>query len=222
MRTVNLPLSRAERSIEHTDLARRHSPEWINTSRRSVKSPCLILLIGVAGSGKTTLAKRILRELQAVYLDNNHIADAFFPEARHGKRYEKMRPHFYQALYAIAQANLELGSSVFLDVPHVKEAQAPEWWRFMKTVAKRTHSGLVLIRCACSEEVLRARLIARGEKRDRWKLAHWDEFLRAQPIRVDMPEPHLELDTENPVAQNARAAIRYIRRAAKYPFGNEA
>jgi len=160
--------------------------------------------------------------LQAVYLDNNHIADAFFPEARHGKRYEKMRPHFYQALYAIAQANLELGSSVFLDVPHVKEAQAPDWWRFMKTVAKRTHSGLVLIRCACSEEVLRARLIARGEKRDRWKLAHWDEFLRAQPIRVDMPEPHLELDTENPVAQNARAAIRYIRRAAKYPFGNEA
>src|SRR4051812_18112572 len=143
MRTVNLPLSRAERSIEHTDLARRHSPEWINTSRRSVKSPCLILLIGVAGSGKTTLAKRIPREVQAVYLDNNHIADAFFPEARHGNRYEKMRPHFYQALYAIAQANLELGSSVFLDVPHVKEAQAPEWWRFMKTVAKRTHSGLV-------------------------------------------------------------------------------
>src|SRR4051794_21547626 len=198
MTTLNLHLSsETAESAEHTDLPHRHSPERTNTSRRRFgKAPCLILLIGVAGSGKTTLAKRILRHLQAVYLDNNHIADAFFPEARNGKRYEKMRPYFYQALYAIAEANLELGNSVLVDVPHVKEIQRPDWRRMMKRIAGRTHSALVVIRCACSEQLLRARLIARGEKRDRWKLAHWNEFLRAQPIRVFVPEPHLELDTE--------------------------
>ena len=203
-------------SAEHTDLAARHSPERTTTSRRrSIQAPCLILLSGVAGSGKTTLARLILRQVKAVYLDNNHIADAFFPEARHGKRYEKMRPYFYQALYAIAEANLELGRSVLLDVPHVKEVQRPDWRRFMKRLARRTHAVLVLIRCACSQEVLHSRLIARGEKRDRWKLAHWNEFLGAQPIRVYVPEPHLELDTEKPPTQNARAAIRYIRTRSK-------
>src|SRR5215813_4682614 len=55
---------------------------------------CLILVMGVAGSGKTTLARRILRHISAVYLDNNHIADAFSPDRRNGSAYDRLRPGF--------------------------------------------------------------------------------------------------------------------------------
>ncbi len=68
--------------------------------------------MGVAGSGKTTLAREILRRLWAVYLDNNHIVDAFFPHTRNGRAYQKLRPHFYQALYTIVEENLKRGNSV--------------------------------------------------------------------------------------------------------------
>ena len=172
-------------------------------------------MIGVAGSGKTTLAHEILTDFPAVYLDNNQIVDAFFPETRNGREYERLRPNFYQALYAITEANLRAGNSVLLDVPHIKEIQIPSWRRFIKRLAKRTKSTLVIIRCLCSEEVLRSRLQSRGEKRDRWKLQHWREFLIEQPIDLRIPASHLDLDTQKPVAQNARAAISYIRGRAK-------
>jgi len=175
------------------------------------RSPCLILLMGVAGTGKTTLAREIIRRIHAVYLDNNHIADAFFPNTRNSLAYRELRPGFYRALYAIAEANLRLGNSVLVDAPHTKEMQDREWRSYVKTLARETDSALVVLRCVCSEKVLQTRLRRRGELRDEWKLAHWDEFLKGEPIRVRIPFSHLNIDTENGSAKNVAAAVRYIR-----------
>jgi predicted kinase len=166
--------------------------------------------MGVAGTGKTTLAKEMLRRFWAVYLDNNHIVDAFFLHARNGRAYEKLRPHFYQALYMIVEENLKTGNSVLLDVPHVKEMQIPKWRWFIKSLTARTKSKLIVIRCRCSENELRARLQSRGEKRDRWKLAHWKEFLTQQPIDITPAFPYLDIDTGKDLSKNAKAAVRYI------------
>jgi predicted kinase len=166
--------------------------------------------MGVAGTGKTTLARNILRRLWAVYLDNNHIVDAFCLHTRNGRVYEKLRPHFYQALYTIVEENLKTGNSVLLDVPHVKEMQIPKWRRFIKSLAARTKSKLIVVRCRCSEKELRARLESRGEKRDRWKLQRWKEFLKQQPIDIPVPFPHLNVNTENDSSKSVTAAIRYI------------
>ncbi len=182
--------------------------------KRRRQQPCLILIMGVAGSGKTTLARNILRRLSAVYLDNNHVADAFFPSTRQGSEYNKLRPAFYRVLYTIAEENLKLGESVLLDVPHIKEVQTRPWRDFIADVARRTRARLIAIRCFCSEKTLRARLSSRGEARDRAKLKNWTRFLKEQPIQVEIPFPHLDLNTENPWVRNVAAAIRYCQRRA--------
>jgi predicted kinase len=171
--------------------------------------------MGVAGSGKSTLSREILRRIWAVYLDNNHIADAFLPDTRNGPEYEKLRPGFYRALYNITEENLKLGTSVLLDVPHLKEVQTPEWRGFIKRLAIRTKAKMVAIRCLCSEKVLHARIRSRGEQRDRWKLENWKEFLEKEPVKVSIPFPHLDIDTEKDLSKNSRAAIRYIRMAQR-------
>ena len=101
--------------------------------------------MGVAGTGKTTLAREIIGRVDAVYLDNNHIADAFFPDTRTAAEYRALRPRIYQALYAVAEANLKLGNSVLLDVPHVKEAQTSEWQKFIRELGKRNKAKLIVI-----------------------------------------------------------------------------
>ena len=174
------------------------------------RAPLLILLMGVAGSGKSTLAQHILRRVCAVYLDNNHIVDAFFRDTRSGHSYLRLRPRFYQAIYTIVKENLKLGNSVLLDMPHVKEMQDPRWRRFIKKLAKRSKAQIVVIRCLCSDKTLHARLVRRGEKRDRQKLIHWDSFLKEQPIKMDLAWPHLNVDTDKNLAGNVRAATRYI------------
>jgi predicted kinase len=148
--------------------------------------------------------------VQAVYLDNNYIADAFCPNVRQGSRYEKLRPHLYEALYAISKANLQVGNSVLLDVPHVKEMQDPDWQRYIKRLAAQSKSRLIVIRAYCSEKVLYARLQSGSEKRDRWKLTHWNAFLKQQPIATALPFLHLDIDTEKNLSTNVAKAVRYI------------
>ena len=166
--------------------------------------------MGVAGSGKTTLAKEILRRIWAVYLDNDHIVDAFFPHTRTGRNYEKRRPYFYQALYRIVSENLAVSNSVILDVPHMREMRDPKWRGLIKRLAGKTKARLVMIRCHCSDSVLRSRLKSRGESKDRWKLTHWEEFLTQQPSLAPIPFAHLEVDTESNLSANVNAALRYI------------
>jgi predicted kinase len=194
---------------------RRIEPGRFPARKRQLLQPSLILIMGVAGSGKTTLAREILRHIWAVYLDNNHIVDAFFPHTRAGQAYEKMRPNFYKALYTITEENLKLGMSVLLDVPHIKEIRTNEWRNFIKRLVRRTKAKSVIIRCLCSEKVLHSRIHARGEQRDRWKLHHWDEFLSRQPIDARIPFRHLDIDTEKSPLKNVNAAIRHILSESK-------
>ena len=183
--------------------------------KRFLPARCLILLMGVAGSGKTTLSREILRHLAVVYLDNNQIAGEFFPDTRIGSKYTFLRPQFYRALYTIAEENLRFGNAVLLDVPHIKEAQETKWYRSMEKLAARARAKVVAIRCRCSEDVLRFRLESRGEKRDGWKLSHWKELLQEQPVDLPLWFPHLDLDTEANLARNTRKAIRYILERAR-------
>jgi len=167
--------------------------------------------MGVAGTGKSTLSREILRRLRAVYLDNNLIADAFFPDTRNGPNYERLRPRFYKALYRIAEENLKFGNSVLLDVPHIKEVQTAHWRAFIKQLVMRARATMVVIRCFCSEKVLHKRIRSRKEPRDHWKLEHWKEFLREQPIKARIPWRHLDIDTEKQLKTNLRTALRHIQ-----------
>jgi predicted kinase len=172
-------------------------------------TPTMILVMGHAGSGKTSVAREILRRVVCVYLDNNFIADAFFPSTRNSPEYIELRPRLYSALYRITEENLRIGNSVVLDVPHVREVQDRQWHRLIQGLTARTASRLLIIKCRCSEDALRDRLLRRGEERDRWKLENWQQFLREQPLDVDVPFDHLDLITDRDEHAGARA-VAYI------------
>ena len=178
--------------------------------------PRLILIMGVAGSGKSELARGILKQISAVYLDNNFLADAFWPGSRNDESYLAIRENLYAALYRITRENLRIGNSVLLDAPHIRQAQNPEWCRWIQDLAAEAGAWLRAIRCYCREEVLRQRLEARGEERDRWKLENWHAFLAEQPPRTPIPFPHLDLDTEQPLKTIVEQAISYILNGEKH------
>lgn len=176
-----------------------------------LSQPTLLLVMGVAGSGKTTLSKKLLERLHFMYLDNNFIADAFFPDTRNDAGYIQLRPHFYEILYRITKENLAIGNSVLLDVPHVTEMRDVGWQTLISDLATTNGATLVVIRCLCSEETLKKRIASRGEERDTWKLANWHEFLKEQPIDVFIPFEHLDIHTDDNMPA-IEPVIKYILR----------
>lgn len=171
----------------------------------------LILIMGVPASGKTTIAKLIIKKKKAVYLDNNFIADAFFPRTRVDKEYKKIRKSIYKAIYRITSENLKLGNSVILDIPHITHMMDKNWRIKMRRLTQKANTQLKIIRCYCSEETLKNRMKNRGEKRDKWKLLNWEKFLQKEPIFVKIPFEHIDINTEKKNKENIREIMEYLQ-----------
>ena len=124
--------------------------------------------------------------------------------------YLAVRLKLYEVIYRVAFENLSARNSVLLDIPHVTQSRDKVWKNRIIRMSKQTGAKLRVLRCVCSEEVLRNRMVARREPRDKWKIEHWDRFLQREPINFEVPFPFLDINTERSIKWNVEEAIRYI------------
>ena len=150
--------------------------------------PTLRIVIGTAGSGKSTIAQSLAREHAAAYLDKDAMSARFVEAALVAAGYdpgdresnafyrERILPLEYDSLLDVAGANLRLGRPVVIDAPFSPYLTDPD---FITAAAERFHwppADIEVARVRVSPATLQHRLRERGLERDRWKLAHWDEY----------------------------------------------
>ncbi len=101
----------------------------------------LIVFSGLPGTGKTTIARQVARQLAAVYLRIDSIEqsmrDAGWPVEGEG----------YRAAYAIAEDNLCLGRTVIADCVNPWPLTRREW----RAVADRTGVPALDVEIVCSD-----------------------------------------------------------------------
>lgn len=153
-----------------------------------MREPALRIVIGTAGSGKSTVARRLAREHDAAYLDKDAMSSRFVeaalvtagydPGDRESNAFylERILPLEYDSLLDVAGVNLRLGHPVVIDAPFGAYLSDPD---FIKDAAGRFDWPVVdveVVQVRVSAALLQRRLQERGLERDRWKLAHWDEY----------------------------------------------
>jgi predicted kinase len=173
-------------------------------------SPRLVLFMGCAGSGKTTLARQVLKRRPMAYLNKDTVWRALVPLVPSREEYLEHREDWYTMLYAVVEENLIVGASVLLDAPHVRQAQDPVWSAEMNQLVDRAGADLCAVYCHCPETLLQQRLRERGVERDQRKLDNWEEFRRAEPIVVPVPFPHIMIDTARPIDECVERVVGYL------------
>lgn len=150
--------------------------------------PVAYLTLGGAGSGKSTLSRHLSALTGAAYLDKDTLAGPLVrvaldalgqdPSDRESNTayLEKVMPAEYEALFAVAGRNLELGHSVVIDAPFVAYLEDAEFLRRSTENAQWPDARVVIITVQTSRDVVRQRLVARGSDRDQVKLAEWDTY----------------------------------------------
>ncbi len=151
-------------------------------------APALRIVVGTAGSGKSSIAQRLAREHAAAYLDKDAMSARFVEAALLAAGYDpgdresnsfyrdRILPMEYDSLLDVAGANLRLGRPVVIDAPFSPYLSDPG---FITEAARRFGWPTVdveAVRVLVSPATLQRRLRQRGLERDRVKLAHWDDY----------------------------------------------
>ena len=174
---------------------------------QAVHTPLLVVLGGLPGTGKTTIARGVARDLSAVHLRIDTIEEAL----RKGGT-GALTDQGYRVAYALAMDNLRLGHWVVADAVH-PVALTREAWR---AVGEAAEARVVEIEVVCSDaEVHRRRVTERVPDIAGQVLPTWRDVLerRYEPWE---PPPAARIDTAAGTAEHwIRQALATIAAARR-------
>lgn len=187
----------------------------------------LVFFCGHAGTGKTTIAKRLIgplmRETGEAFclLDKDTLYGRYSAAAMHALTgdpndrdsplyLQHLREPEYHGLLDTARENLELGISTAVVGPLSREVRD-------RRLFDRSWLGIaddIVIRIvwvSTSEETAHARIVARRNPNDAYKLTHWDEYRQRRFVPTgEAREGLIMFDNTSPRQADFDALLRAI------------
>jgi len=150
----------------------------------------LIFFVGVAGTGKTTVARKLSERIPAAFLDRDTVGGRFVEAilAMQGLDTRDRDSHFYKESLRdleydttkdICIENLAAGQNVFMISPFTAELKNKQWLEDVIAASGLTKEQVdtrVIVVTLQDMELQRQRIIDRKTERDQWKLDNWGEF----------------------------------------------
>lgn len=174
------------------------------------KTPMLIAMAGLPGTGKSSIASRLAAELPGIVLDKDQIRPMIFLPCE--IKYSKMQDDFcVSILYRIAEYRLanNLNRFVILDGRTYSKRRDVD---SLVVFAARIKSGLKIIECCCPDTIAKQRLqtdIAQGSHSAQNRTAELYDRLKAEAEPIN--EPKLVIDTEiKSLEECVKLSMNYI------------
>ncbi len=180
--------------------------------------PFLIMLSGLTGSGKTTLARELgdLLGMPVISSDavRKAIAGRFGREAtpfNEGIYSVAMTERTYSRMAREAEKQVVKSNGAILDATFIQKSNRDKIVR----LADKLKVPLVLIRCAASDETTRERLIQRESRGEGLSDGRWEIYMQQkkiqQPVDGSAAVSYLELNTEAPLTQLRQTCEQFLR-----------
>ncbi|MBM7571249.1 AAA family ATPase [Aquibacillus albus] len=168
----------------------------------------LVFFVGVAGTGKTTVAREIAVQRPCVFIDRDTVGGRFVESIlemndmdkndRDSDFYKKnLRDLEYDTAKDICIENLSVGQDVFMISPFTAELKSKEWIKEVIQASGKSEEEVdvkVVVVTLDDIDTQRERIEERGTVRDAWKLNNWDSY----ETRVDfVPTINWEIPESN-------------------------
>jgi uncharacterized protein len=180
--------------------------------------PILVVMMGLVGSGKTTISEALAGRLAAVHISSDVTRKqlAGIPETEH--RFDEAgkgiySPEFnirtYESLYTNAKCALMNGDSVILDAAFLRNGERQK----AVQIAEEAGADCLVVECRLTPELTHQRLQQRlnevSASDGRWEIYQkqkgWFE-----PVQEAAPDRYLLIDTSVPVEENIKRILDRI------------
>ena len=145
----------------------------------------IIIICGLPGVGKTTVAKELAPLLNAVILSTDKIRKELFSKPMYGRRERRL---IYDVMILLAKYLDMVGINCILDATFTRESSRREIKKKLGLASKDIH----IIECICPEDIVLSRL--RQRKND-YSDADFSVYRKMKRIYENVRGEHMTIDT---------------------------
>ncbi len=154
----------------------------------------LVLLTGLPGTGKSTIANRLARRIGASVLRTDEVRKRILDAPTYSEEEKEL---VYKATFLISEHLLRAKRNVIIDGTFYKRALRKRIYR----IAAETRSDMTIVECTAPEWVIQRRM-KRREKRRGLSDADYGVYKKITAQYEPIEEHHIVLDTGKPLADN--------------------
>jgi predicted kinase len=166
--------------------------------------PRLIVMAGLAGTGKSTLARELARRLHVPVFSVDPIESAIV-EAGIARSFETGLAAYLVAR-ALADAQLAAGGDAIIDAVNAEEEGKDVW----RTLARAHGLAPHIIECRCSDEALHRMRLAERRRGLAIPEPSWDDVQQRSQAYTTWTEPLLAVDAAASLEANAARALAWL------------
>ncbi|WP_328919666.1 MULTISPECIES: ATP-binding protein [unclassified Streptomyces] len=172
-------------------------------------SPMLIVMSGLPGAGKSSVAEALGRKLDAPVVSVDPIEAAMRRAGVDGSQPTGLAA--YVVAEAVADGVLALGQTVFVDAVNAVEAAREQW----RSLAERHGVSVVFIEVVCSDPVVhRQRLEGRSRDIEGFVEPTWEAVERLREEFAPWSDQRLVLDAVIDLPMNVATALGFLAAAS--------
>ncbi len=160
----------------------------------------LIVITGLPGTGKTTIAEALAEELDAIVFSTDKIRKMIFKKPIYNEMDKKI---VYNELFLQARSYLSRGKNVILDGTFY----SIELRENAKDVGRSLSNSVFFVYCSTPEELLKERL---NMRKDKYSDADYNVYLKMKKIFEEFQDDVIVVDTSKPVEANIEVIKKLI------------
>lgn len=160
----------------------------------------LVVITGLPGSGKTTIADSLSKEIDAIVLSTDKIRKNMFKNPVYNENDKRV---VYNELFSRAREYLSSGKNVILDGTFYTKSLRDK----AKEVGASVSEKVIFIYCETPEQILKERITKR---KDKFSDADFSVYLKIKEVFEDFEEEVIIVDTSKPIDSNIRDIIKLI------------
>ena len=177
--------------------------------------PCLILLCGLTGTGKTTIANVLAAEVDMKVISSDiarkklaHIptSEHRFEEFGKGIYTEEFTEKTYSEMIKQAEFFLKKGVSLILDATFQKSKHR----QAAAELAKKSGAEFHIIACTASDDIIRQRLEKRAKEEGVASDGRWEIYEKQKQGYEQIQESHITIETSSNIDMIKHLAIDKI------------